>query len=126
MKLINISGIGPKLAQTILSGISTNELTDSIVEENDKRIYQIPGVGKKTAAKIIFELKDKIFHKEHNTKIDGTSKTTEASNIINEAILALESLGIEKKKAQKKIEQVLKTQNQVKNVEELIKLALAR
>lgn len=59
-KLITISGIGPKLAQSILSGIDVNELIDAVVSNDSKRLNAIPGVGKKTADRICLELKDKL------------------------------------------------------------------
>lgn len=59
-KLISVSGIGPKLALTILSGISTRELTSALHSEDLVRLTSIPGIGRKTAERIIVELKDKL------------------------------------------------------------------
>ena len=59
-KLISISGIGPRLAQVILSGISVDELADAIVRGDARRLSSIPGVGKKTSERICLELRDKL------------------------------------------------------------------
>lgn len=59
-KLISISGIGPRLAQVILSGISVDELADAIVRSDARRLSAIPGVGKKTSERICLELRDKL------------------------------------------------------------------
>lgn len=59
-KLISISGIGPKLAQNILSGIEPVDLAEAIVRGDTRRLSSIPGVGKKTAERICLELRDKL------------------------------------------------------------------
>lgn len=59
-KLISISGIGPRLAQVILSGIEVGELADAIVRGDSRRLSAIPGVGKKTSERICLELRDKL------------------------------------------------------------------
>lgn len=59
-QLLSISGIGPKLAQSILSGISPDELRDFIIQGNSIALTHIPGVGKKTAERMIVELKDRL------------------------------------------------------------------
>lgn len=59
-KLISISGIGPTLAQKILSGIDPNDLADAIARQDTRKLSSIPGVGKKTAERICLELRDKL------------------------------------------------------------------
>ncbi|HEV7238037.1 MAG TPA: Holliday junction branch migration protein RuvA [Thermoanaerobaculia bacterium] len=59
-KLISISGIGPTLAQKILSGIDANDLADAIARNDARKLSTIPGVGKKTAERICLELRDKL------------------------------------------------------------------
>lgn len=59
-KLISISGIGPTLAQKILSGIDPNDLADAIARNDTRKLSSIPGVGKKTAERICLELRDKL------------------------------------------------------------------
>jgi holliday junction DNA helicase RuvA len=59
-KLIGVSGVGPKLAITILSGLETGDLIQAIQKSNVERLVHIPGVGKKTAERLIVDLKDKL------------------------------------------------------------------
>ncbi len=59
-RLISVSGIGPKLAITVLSGLPTADLVGAIRTEDVQRLVRIPGVGKKTAERIVLELKDKV------------------------------------------------------------------
>src|SRR5690349_2999444 len=59
-KLISVSGIGPKLAITVLSGLSTADLIPAIRNGSVEQLVRIPGVGKKTAERIVLELKDKL------------------------------------------------------------------
>ena len=59
-KLISISGIGPTLAQKILSGIDANDLADAVARADARKLSSIPGVGKKTAERICLELRDKL------------------------------------------------------------------
>ncbi|MGH9456562.1 MAG: Holliday junction branch migration protein RuvA [Thermoanaerobaculia bacterium] len=59
-KLISVSGIGPRLAQVILSGIEVGELADAIVRGDTRRLSAIPGLGKKTSERICLELRDKL------------------------------------------------------------------
>jgi Holliday junction DNA helicase RuvA len=59
-RLISVNGIGPKLAITVLSGLATQDLIDAIRSADVNRLVRIPGVGKKTAERIILELKDKL------------------------------------------------------------------
>src|SRR5258708_25376247 len=60
MKLISVSGIGPKLAITVLSGLEANELIPAIRQNDLARLTRIPGVGKKTAERMVLELRDKL------------------------------------------------------------------
>jgi Holliday junction DNA helicase RuvA len=83
-KLMTISGIGPKLAVTILSGGSVHELVAAIKRSDLARLTAIPGVGKKTAERIVLELKD---------KLQDFSEGTPKSPIESDVLSALENLG---------------------------------
>ncbi len=122
--LISISGIGPKIAQAILSGTSVAELKNHILNNNISALTTIPNVGRKTAERLVLELKDKI------TKIEP-SKTTaqptsgEKENARVEALMALTSLGFNRAAAEKAIRVALSETDGVDlSVEELIKRAL--
>lgn len=103
--LIAISGIGPKIALSILSSVSADELRNLVLSENVFMIQKFPGIGKKTAERLILELKDKF------SKLDlgGThSDLVSNSSQINEAIQAMISLGYSKQIAEKSIQSVMK------------------
>ncbi|MDD8018139.1 MAG: Holliday junction branch migration protein RuvA [Bacteroidota bacterium] len=119
--LISVSGIGPRMAQTILSGIQPEELIRTISHGNIGSLTSIPGVGKKTAERMIVELKDKV------TKIDSAATVTglTSSSIRSEALAALISLGYNRDKAEQSIRFVLNEANGADiGIEELIKKAL--
>lgn len=119
--LISINGIGPKLALGILSGIQTDELKDAIQFGNLNRIKAIPGIGKKTAERLVLELKDKISQVIDETTVTGSS----GSYVIKtDAITALSTLGYAPKFAEKYVKQIL-DENPNIQLENLIKTALA-
>jgi Holliday junction DNA helicase RuvA len=118
--LISISGIGPKMAQGILSGASTDELKNHILRGNFSALMSIPGVGKKTAERLVLELRDKISGLE---EVPG--KEDPAAAVRSEALLALTSLGYSRASAEKAIRIAMSESDGTKvNVEELIKRAL--
>lgn len=118
--LIGISGVGPKAALSLMSIANVATLKYAIITEDDKLITKAPGIGKKTAQRIILELKDKIGVSD---AIDDTGiliERTENSEKIGEALGALIALGYSDKEAEKSLEKVDKT----KSVEEIIKECL--
>jgi Holliday junction DNA helicase RuvA len=120
--LISISGIGPKSAVGILSGISLNDFRDAIINSNTLLLQKLPGVGKKTAERLVVELKDKFMK---NSAIGLSNDTSVSNAIIEEASLALESLGYSKALAIKAVNSALKQINKPDYTsEDLIKLSL--
>lgn len=116
--LISISGVGPKLAQSILSGIQIEDLKNAIIDGNVSRIIAVPGIGKKTAERLVVELRDKI-----DATIDIESDTT-GSSVRTDAIAALTGLGYNRNQADKVVRGILATEPQME-IEELIRKALA-
>jgi Holliday junction DNA helicase RuvA len=121
--LISVSGIGPKMAQSILSGLNTDELKDAIADGNIDALTSISGVGKKTAERLIIELRDKI------TKSELTEKSTVSSSkhvkARAEAVIALMSLGYSRASAEQALRAVLNESSDKEiSVEEMIKGAL--
>ena len=121
--LISVSGIGPRMAQGILSGLNTDELRDAIAEGNVNALTSISGVGKKTAERLIIELRDKI------TKSELTEKSTVSSSkhvkARAEAVIALMSLGYSRASAEQALRAVLNESPEKEiSVEEMIKAAL--
>lgn len=116
--LISISGIGPKVALSILSGISVDELQNAIQTENVSRLVSVPGVGRKTAERVVLELKSKVGFIETAVSkgIDYTVK--------QEAVLALTTLGYNQKVAEKVVRDLL-TEDPSMTLEDLIRKSLA-
>ncbi len=122
--LISVSGIGPKIAQGILSGISVGELRSHIATGNISALTSIPGVGRKTAERLIVELRDRI-GKMELTGIAFGGSSNQPVEIRTEALLALTSLGYPRQAAEKAVRQALTEANgQSLTLEELIKRSL--
>ncbi len=122
--LISVSGIGPKIAQSILSGMNVEELKLYLISGNIIALTAIPGVGKKTAERLILELRDKVG--KTITESEPISAFGMASAAMRaEALQALTSLGYNLQIAEKSIRLVLKeTEGSNISLEELIKRAL--
>ncbi|MBI2981425.1 MAG: Holliday junction branch migration protein RuvA [Deltaproteobacteria bacterium] len=90
-KLISVSGVGPKLALTILSGISTTELVAALRSEDLVRLTSIPGIGKKTAERIIVDLKDKLT--DMNGALPSGLKKDGRRQLYDDILSALVNLG---------------------------------
>lgn len=125
--LLNVNGIGPKGALGILSAISTDDLRFAVLSDDVNLIKSCPGVGAKTAQKLIIELKDKLrledaFEMAVN---NNNKKNTVQDNtviVMNEAVEALVSLGYSSKDAIAAVKKVENIQN--KNSEQILKEAL--
>tara|TARA_Y100000590_G_scaffold414186_1_gene510848 strand:+ start:5565 stop:6170 length:606 start_codon:yes stop_codon:yes gene_type:complete len=126
MQLINISGIGPKLALTILSGINPDKLKDRIVAGDVASLTSVPGVGAKTAKRIIIELKEKFI------KIDDEDSLGFKDELIGESILfrdtlnALTSLGYKSRYARKVLDDLDNNGELRGELESVIKKALSQ
>lgn len=116
--LITINGIGPKLALGILSGIQASDLQASISSGNYDRLTGVPGVGRKTAERIILELRGKV----DRIEIEGISS---GGGIRSEAIKALISLGYGAKIAEKSVREALEANPEI-SLEELVKSAIKK
>jgi len=95
-KLIAVSGIGPKAAIAMLSTITPNDIVVAVAAGDEKLLMTVPGIGKKTAQRIILELKDKIsVYIDNRTSIAVSHVNNSESSIEEEAIQALSALGYE-------------------------------
>ncbi|MCW5964672.1 MAG: Holliday junction branch migration protein RuvA [Bryobacterales bacterium] len=92
-QLISVSGIGPKLAVTILSGIGVNDLAGAVLGGDGARLVRIPGVGKKTAERIVLELKDKFQKWGVALAQPGTAKPAVLQPVEDDVLSALLNLG---------------------------------
>lgn len=125
--LLSVSGIGPRIAQGVLSGMSVDELEVNIVKGNVAALTAIQGVGRKTAERIVLELRDAVA-KGTGISSDVPAGSTSTAEMRNEALLALISLGFTQQSAEKAIRAALHElqARTVLTVEELIKEALRR
>ncbi|MBI4374500.1 MAG: Holliday junction branch migration protein RuvA [Deltaproteobacteria bacterium] len=103
-KLISVSGVGPKLALTILSGISTIELISALRSEDLVRLTSIPGIGKKTAERIIVDLKDKLT--DMNGALPSGVKKDGRRQLYDDILSALVNLGYNRFHAERTISQM--------------------
>ena len=117
--LISVSGVGPSIARTMCSSMTSEEIQNAIASENVALIQSVKGIGAKTAQRVIVDLKDKIL-KTFN--IDEVSVSVSNTNK-DEALSALEVLGFQRKQSDKIMTKILK-ENPDASVEKLIKLAL--
>jgi holliday junction DNA helicase RuvA len=87
-QLIKISGVGPRTALSILSGLSVADLAQAVTAQDSSRVIKVPGIGKKTAERLLLELKDAAWAKHAHTAPSATLKSESQSDIL-QALLAL-------------------------------------
>jgi Holliday junction DNA helicase RuvA len=121
LNLISVSGIGPKVAMSIMSGITCQNLAMAISMGDIKMLSAIKGLGKKTAERIIVELKDKLGNP--NIASGQTSMAIGGSPAVIDAVETLALLGINKMDAQKLVKTVAKDGM---TAEEIVKMALKK
>ena len=106
-RLISVSGIGPKLAVTVLSGLATTDLIAAIRTGDIARLVRIPGVGKKTAERMVLELKDKLATVEGSAQRDGAAVAGPALSVLERDVLsALQNLGCSRPSAEEAVRKV--------------------
>jgi Holliday junction DNA helicase RuvA len=125
LMLMTVSGIGPKLALTALSGLTVRELTLAISGKDAKRLSSISGIGRKTAERMIVELQDKISTGDALEASTSGGALTEVEIRTRDAILALISLGYKRTEAETLVRKVLETAVADDTVETLVRKALA-
>lgn len=117
--LISVSGVGPSIARTMCSSMTSEEIQNAIASENVRVIQSVKGIGAKTAQRVIVDLKDKILK---TFDIDEVSLNTSNTNK-DEALSALEVLGYHRKQSEKIVNAIFKEQPDA-SVENIIKSAL--
>ena len=120
--LTAVSGIGPRLALNILSGIASEDLARALKESDQVRLVAIPGVGKKLAERMIVELKDKLMTFGSDSAASKSSYGD--SQLMQDAVSALVNLGYRKTEAEDNVRTVLKRGQS--SLEEVLKEALRR
>ena len=128
-QLISVSGIGPKLGITMLSGMSADEIIASIRTNNLARLTSIPGVGRKTAERLVIELRDKIAAlsspalEEEFAAQSGAGALASEDAVRDDALSALINLGYQKAAAEKAITSAMQEGGEV-SVEMILRRAL--
>ncbi|EOU1118328.1 Holliday junction branch migration protein RuvA [Clostridium perfringens] len=126
--LLSINGVGAKAALSLLSISTVNNLKYGIMMGDEKHITRAPGIGKKTAQRIILELKDKLkpdeLTSEEGQLIEGINDNSDYSFNINETLSALMALGYTEKEAQKALEKVDKALSIENMIKESLKLLM--
>lgn len=124
--VITVKNIGPKLGLAILSGLPADQITEAILQQDIGTLSQIPGIGKKTAERMVLELKDKIGELAGSTASAASAGGGKTTGVRQEAISALESLGYNKRSAEKAVTSALKNGFRDGTVTDLVKQALAQ
>jgi holliday junction DNA helicase RuvA len=119
--LLSVNGIGPNMAITILSGSTVEDIKRAVINEDAKALEKIKGVGKKTAERIILELKETI--KEITTSI-STGMDVQQKALVSDAVMALISLGYGRSIAEKAVSDAAKKLQTINNIEVLVREAL--
>jgi Holliday junction DNA helicase RuvA len=127
-ELIRVNGLGPKMALAILSALDTDELIMCVRQNNLNTLIRVPGIGRKTAERLLVELRDRVDHwtgkpRLSDTQAALTGSSSPAPSIRQDAESALLALGYKPQEAEKAIERVLKEQ-EAGSSEELIRMAL--
>lgn len=124
-KLISVSGIGPKLALGVLSGATLDQLTQMIANGDIDRLSKLPGIGKKTAQRLSLELKDKLGDVYFPSGPGAALGTPVRNERLDEAVLALVSLGVSRGDAERNLAKILAEQPHLP-VDELIRRCLQK
>jgi Holliday junction DNA helicase RuvA len=125
--LVNhVSGIGPKLALAVLSGMSVTTFKNAVVTSDVASLSKISGLGKKTAERIVLELKDKLGVAAAWEAASSAHAPTREEEQANEAVLALIALGYKQVEAHKTVRDIQQSGKEIATAEDLVKLALQR
>lgn len=121
LKLISVSGVGPKMGITVLSGMNISDLAAAIATSDVKRLSSVKGLGKKTAERIILELREKVAFNSSAAEVSGAVLESGVSGE-EDAVVALMTLGFTRAESEKAISRA--RANGATSVEDIIMLAL--
>lgn len=124
--LIRVNGVGPKMALAILSGMEADEFVRTVRNNDVATMVNMPGIGKKTAERLIIEMRDRLAEWGDGAPSDGAASVSGQSNdaMSKDAETALVSLGYKPQQASRAISQVMKNNPDLDNSEAIIRLAL--
>jgi len=118
--LISVSGVGAATARMMLSSLKPEEVSKAIVQSNLKLLESVKGIGKKTAERLVLELKDKLGKHSVNESISPNW----GNSLEQDALNALVALGISRQQAEQSIQKIILAEPSVSKLEDLIKKAL--
>lgn len=128
LKLISVQGVGAKSGITMLSGMSADEIVSALRTENIAKLISIPGVGRKTAERLVIELRDKVGELSAGVAAGASAEASagiSSEGVFEDALSALVNLGYQKNSAEKALQQA--RQDGVEpNVQKLLRAALQR
>ena len=122
-KLIAINKVGPKLALTILSGMSPTELFNTIDSNDIGKLNTIPGIGRKTAERLILEMRDKM--SDLSLEFTSTKDSIPQNGLFDDALSALVNFGYKKSQAEQALKKVWEDKEIEGSIEDLIKKSLS-
>jgi len=122
--LLGISGIGPKLALSVLSGLAAPDLLAAIGSSDDATLCAIPGIGKKTAARLCLELKDKVRQLAPEAQLQTEAGASVLSGHLDDAVSALVNLGYKRPIAEDAVKKIDQGRPELR-IEDLIREALS-
>ena len=122
-RLIKVSGIGPRLGIAILSGMPVGEFLEAVAAKDLARLYAVPGVGKKTAGRIVLEMRDRL--QDMAPPVETASVSGVPARLRQDVVSALVNLGYVKRIAEKAVTRVLK-QESPDRFEDLLKSTLRK
>lgn len=122
--MLSVSGIGPRLAMNILSGISAEELMKAVSNGNLNRLVSIPGVGKKTAERMLLELKDKMMKLVMGSAVYKGDDDIVSDSVQDDALSALVNLGYKSSRAREVIDKIISESPERLTLDVLLKKTL--
>ncbi|GAB4317407.1 MAG: Holliday junction branch migration protein RuvA [Candidatus Zixiibacteriota bacterium] len=122
--LLEVSRVGPKLAIAVLSGLQVNQIRQAIAFQDPAMLATVSGLGKKTAERIVVELKDKIDQRITSTTGKPASGGAEGG-MLDEAVAALVALGYTKTEAQQAVSEALKAPDKPRSTEDVVRAVLS-
>ncbi len=124
LQLISVSGVGASTARMMLSGMQPEEIIRAIVQGDARQLEQIKGIGKKSAERLVLELRDKLSKINMSNNPAGGFALANKNTPHQDAVQALVSLGIQKAVAEKAVDKIIQSEGAALSLEALIKAAL--
>ena len=118
--LIGVSGVGAATARMMLSSMKPDEISRAILQNNAKLLEGVKGIGRKTAERLVLELRDKV----NKQSFDVNISPSRGNSLEQDALNALVALGISKPVAEQSLNKIIRTEPSITHLEDLIKKAL--